>query len=42
MTLVFLNFPLVIFKIYDTDRDGKISKDDLGHVSYLYCLVAFK
>lgn len=21
-----------IFKIYDTDRDGKISKDDLGHV----------
>ena len=23
---------IVIFKIYDKDRDGKLSKDDLAHV----------
>ena len=23
-----------MFKVYDIDRDGKISKDDLRHVSY--------
>ena len=23
----------VVFKVYDTDRDGLISKDDLKHVS---------
>ena len=23
----------VVFKVYDIDRDGKISKDDLRHVS---------
>lgn len=29
-------FPvLVIFRIYDKDGDGKISKDDLAHVSEL-------
>ena len=34
----------VVFKVYDIDRDGKISKDDLRHVSnsmILYSLRSF-
>ena len=30
-----LSLSIVVFKVYDIDRDGKISKDDLRHVSKL-------
>jgi hypothetical protein len=29
----FYPLSIVVFKVYDIDRDGKISKDDLRHVS---------
>ena len=34
-----LSMCIVIFKVYDTDRDGKISKDDLIHVSHKFQLL---
>lgn len=32
----------VVFQVYDTDRDGQISRDDLQHVSMLLVGLGFK